>query len=417
MTGLVVIGASYAGIQSALAAREAGYAEDIIVICDETWLPYQRPPLSKDFLLGGTTEDKLVLRNETFFKKERIELVLGRRATEIDPGAKHVKLDDGATLDFDKLVLATGSRARRIAVPGADLDGVCYLRSVTDALDLKARLAQATNVAIVGGGFIGLEVASSAAKLGKKVTVVESVTRLLERAVCPLVSGFLHTTHLKAGVDVRMGESVVAMEGSNGRVAAVTLASGTKLPADLVLVGIGGIANDDLARAAGLKCTNGVVVDEHGRTEHPDIYAAGDCANHFSRFADGWIRLESVQNAQDQAKAAGLAIAGRPTPYDAVPWFWSDQYDAKLQIVGLSARHDRMVVRGAEDDGRFSAFMYRGENLIAADSINRPGDQLACRRLITAGVSPTPDEAADTSFDLKSLVKTIGTAGAARGPS
>jgi 3-phenylpropionate/trans-cinnamate dioxygenase ferredoxin reductase subunit len=414
MTGLVVIGASYAGIQSALSARESGFADAITVVCDETWLPYQRPPLSKDFLLGVTGEDKLVLRNEAFFQKERIDLILGRRATEIDPGAKRIRLDDDAALDFDKLVIATGSRARRIAVPGADLDGVCYLRSVTDALDLKARLAQASEVVIVGGGFIGLEVASSAAKSGKKVTVVESVTRLLERAVCPLVSGFLHATHLKAGVDVRMGESVVAMEGDNGRVAAVTLASGTRLAADLVLVGIGGIANDDLARAAGLRCTNGIVVDEHGRTEHPDIYAAGDCANHYSRFADGWIRLESVQNAQDQARTAGLAIAGRPTPYDAVPWFWSDQYDAKLQIVGLSARHDRMAVRGTEDDGRFSVFMYRGDDLIAADSINRPGDQLACRRLITAGVSPTPDEAADPSFDLKSLVKTIGKAGSAR---
>jgi len=413
MAGLVIIGASYAGIQSALSAREAGYADDITVVCDETWLPYQRPPLSKDFLLGVTGESHLVLRDEAFFKTERIDLALGHRATEIDTRAKRVHLDDGAALDFDTLVLATGSRARRIGVPGADLDGVCYLRTVTDALDLKARLAQASSVVIVGGGFIGLEVASSAAKLGKKVTVVESVTRLLERAVCPLVSGFLHTMHLKAGVEVRMGESVVAMEG-DGRVAAVTLASGTKLPADLVLVGIGGIANDDLARAAGIKCTNGVAVDAHGRTEHPDIYAAGDCANHYSRFADGWIRLESVQNAQDQAKAAGLAIAGRHAPYDAVPWFWSDQYDAKLQIVGLSARHDRMVVRGSEDDGKFSVFFYKGDDLIAADSINRPGDQMACRRLITAGVSPTPEEAADPSFDLRPLVRAADKARIAR---
>ncbi|HVV39609.1 MAG TPA: FAD-dependent oxidoreductase [Nitrobacter sp.] len=405
MSGLVVIGASYAGIQSALSAREEGFTGKITVVCDETWLPYQRPPLSKDFLVGVTSEDHLVLRNETFFEKECIDLALGRRATEIDPAAKRVTLDDGAVLDFDKLVLATGSRARRIAVPGADLDGVCYLRSVTDALDLKARLAQASEVVIAGGGFIGLEVASSAAKLGKKVTVVESVTRLLERAVCPLVSNFLHDTHLAAGVDVRTGESVIAIEGNNGRVAAVTLASGAKLPADLVLVGIGGIANDDLARAAGLACTNGVVVDEHGRTEHPNIYAAGDCANHYNRFAEGWIRLESVQNAQDQAKAAGLAIAGRHEPYDAVPRFWSDQYDAKLQIVGLSARHDRLVVRGSEDDGKFSVFFYRGDDLIAADSINRPGDQMACRRLIAAGVSPRPEEAADPSFDLRPLVK------------
>jgi 3-phenylpropionate/trans-cinnamate dioxygenase ferredoxin reductase subunit len=414
MAGLVVIGASYAGIQSALSAREGGFTGAITVVCDETWLPYQRPPLSKDFQLGVTSEDHLVLRDEAFFKKEQIELALGRRATEIDPAAKRIKLDDGVALDFDKLVLATGSRARRIAAPGADLDGVCYLRSVTDALDLKARLARAAEVVIVGGGFIGLEVASSAAKSGKKVTVVESVTRLLERAVCPLVSGFLHEAHLRAGVDVRMSDSVVAMEGNNDRVTAVTLASGIKLQADLVLVGIGGIANDDLARAAGLKCSNGIVVDEHGGTEHPDIYAAGDCANHYNRSAEGWIRLESVQNAQDQAKAAGLAIAGRHEPYNAVPRFWSDQYDTKLQIVGLSARHDRTVVRGSQADGKFSVFFYKGNDLIAADSINRPGDQMACRRLIAAGISPTLEEAADPSFDLKPLVRAADKANVAR---
>jgi 3-phenylpropionate/trans-cinnamate dioxygenase ferredoxin reductase subunit len=407
VSSVVVIGASYAGIQTALSAREAGYSDNITVVCDEAWLPYQRPPLSKDFLLGATSEENLVLRDKAFFKNERIDLILGQRATEVDPRVKRVGLDDGTLLDFDKLVIATGSRARRIPVSGAELDGVCYLRSVTDAIDLKARLEQAAEIVIVGGGFIGLEVASSAAKLGKRVTVVESVNRLLERAVCPLVSDFLYNTHRQAGVDVLMGETVTSMEGKNGHIAGVTLASGTRLPADMVLVGIGGIANDELAKTAGITCTNGIVVDEHGRTEHSDIYAAGDCANHYNRFADGWIRLESVQNAQDQAKAAGLAIADSHGPYDAVPRFWSDQYDAKLQIVGLSARHDRTVVRGSIAEAKFSVFFYRNGRLIAADSINRPGDQMAVRRLIAAGVSPTPDEAEDPSFDLKSLVKAI----------
>lgn len=407
MSGLVVIGASYAGIQTALSAREAGYSDSITVVCDEDWLPYQKPPLSKDFLLGITREENLVLRDEAFFKNGQIDLVLGQRATNIDPRAKRVGLDGAAPLGFDKLVIATGSRARRIPVPGAELDGVCYLRSVTDAIDLKARLGQAAEIVIVGGGFIGLEVASSAAKLGKKVTVVESVSRLLERAVCALVSDFLHNTHRQAGVDVLMEETVTSMEGRNGRIVSVTLASGTRLPADLVLVGIGGIANDELAKTAGIKCTNGIVVDEHGRTENPDIYAAGDCANHYNRFADSWIRLESVQNAQDQAKAAGLSIADSYGPYDAVPRFWSDQYDAKLQIVGLSARHDRAVVRGSTNEAKFSVFFYRNGKLIAADSVNRPGDQMAARRLIAAGISPAPEEAEDPAFDLKSLVKTI----------
>jgi 3-phenylpropionate/trans-cinnamate dioxygenase ferredoxin reductase subunit len=412
VSGLVVIGASYAGIQTALSARNAGYSSNITVVCDEAWLPYQRPPLSKDFLLGETSAENLVLRDEAFFKNEQLDLVLGQRAVDIDPHAKRIGLDDGTLLKFDKLVIATGSRARRIAVPGADLDGVCYLRSVTDAIDLKARLEQAAEIVIVGGGFIGLEVASSAIKLGKKVTVVESVSRLLERAVCPLVSDFLHDTHRQAGVDVLMGETVTSMEGRNGHIAGVALASGTRLPADLVLVGIGAIANDELARTAGITCTNGIVVDDHGRTENRDIYAAGDCANHYNRFAEGWIRLESVQNAQDQAKAAGLAIAESHGPYDAVPRFWSDQYDAKLQIVGLSTRHDRAVVRGSVAEAKFTVFFYRHGKLIAADSINRPGDQMAARRLIAAGVSPAPEEAEDLSFDLKSLVKTIDKAGA-----
>jgi 3-phenylpropionate/trans-cinnamate dioxygenase ferredoxin reductase component len=406
VSGLVVIGASYAGIQTALSAREAGYSGNVTVICDEAWLPYQRPPLSKGFLLGGTKEENLVLRDEAFFQNERIDLILARRAVDVTPHAKCVGLNDGTRLDFDKLVIATGSHARRISIPGADLDGVCYLRSVTDAIDLKARLERAADIVIIGGGFIGLEVASSATKLGKKVTVVESVNRLLERAVSPLVSDFLLNKHGQAGVDVIMGETVTSIEGKSERVAAVTLASGAKLPADLVLVGIGGIANHELAKAAGIKCTNGIVVDEHGRTENQDIFAAGDCANHYNRFADGWIRLESVQNAQDQAKAVGLAIAGRHGPYDAVPRFWSDQYDAKLQIVGMSARHDRTVLRGSVDEGRFTVFFYRNDKLIAADSINRPGDQMATRRLIAAGISPTPEEAEDPSFDLKSLMKT-----------
>jgi 3-phenylpropionate/trans-cinnamate dioxygenase ferredoxin reductase subunit len=412
MSGLVVIGASYAGIQAALAARQAGYSETVTVVCDEHWLPYQRPPLSKDFLLGATSKQNLVLRDDAFFANERIDLLLGHRAIEVDRRAKRVVSAGGATLDFDKLVIATGSHARRISVPGSELDGVCYLRSINDAIDLKARLDHATDIVIVGGGFIGLEVASSAAKLGKKVTVVESVARLLERAVSPLVSRFLLDTHLRAGVNVMLGETVVSVGGKGGRVDGVELASGIKLRADLVLVGIGGIANDELAKAAGLKCTNGIVVDEHGQTETQDVYAAGDCANHYNRFADGWVRLESVQNAQDQAKAAGLAIADSHEPYESVPRFWSDQYDIKLQIVGISARHDRAVVRGSIDEGRFSVFYYREDKLVAVDSINRPGDQMASRRLIAAGVSPSPEDAENLSFDLKSLVKAIDRAGA-----
>jgi 3-phenylpropionate/trans-cinnamate dioxygenase ferredoxin reductase component len=405
VNGLVIIGASYAGIQAALSARDAGYAEPVTVVADEHSLPYQRPPLSKDFLLDETSEQDLILRDDAFFASKRIDLLLARRVDEIDRKGRHIALADGVRLDFDKLVIATGSRARRISIPGAELDGVCYLRTVADAIDLKARLGQASEIVIVGGGFIGLEVASSTAKLGKKVTVIEAASRLLERAVSPIVSRFLLDAHAQAGVDVRLGDTVIAMTGNAGRIAGVDLGSGVCLRADLVVVGIGGIANDELATAAGLKCSNGIVVDQHGRTEISDIYAAGDCASHYSRFADGWIRLESVQHAQDQATAVGLAIADNHEPYDSVPRFWSDQYDLKLQIVGYAARCDRMVTRGSVEERRFSVFHYRQGRLVAVDSINRPGDQMAARRLIAAGISPTPEQAADSSFDIKALLK------------
>jgi 3-phenylpropionate/trans-cinnamate dioxygenase ferredoxin reductase subunit len=345
------------------------------------------------------------LRDEAFFENKLIELVLGRRVTEIDPRARRLTLSGGASLEFEKLVVATGSRARLIAVPGAELDGVCYLRSIADAVDLKARLARASEIVIVGGGFVGLEAAASSAKLGKKVAVIETATRLLERAVSPVVSNFLLNVHLQAGVDVMLGETVTSIDGRNGRVSGAVLSSGIKLRADLVLVGIGGIASDELADAAGLKCANGILVDEHGKTENPAIWAAGDCANHFNKFAGNRIRLESVQNAQDQAKAVGLSIAGGHGPYESVPRFWSDQYDVKLQMVGLAGIYDRMAVRGSVDAANFSVFYYRKDNLVAADSINRPGDQLAARRLIAAGKSPAPEQVEDSGFDLKSLVK------------
>jgi 3-phenylpropionate/trans-cinnamate dioxygenase ferredoxin reductase subunit len=230
---------------------------------------------------------------------------------------------------------------------------------------------------------------------------------LLERAVSPIVSNFLFEVHLRADVDVMLGETVTSIDGRNGRVSGVVLSSGTKLGADVILVGVGGIANEELAKAAGLKCANGILVDEHGKTENPRIWAAGDCANHFNKFADGWIRLESVQNAQDQARTAGLSIAGSHGPYESVPRFWSDQYDIKLQMVGLAGRYDRLAVRGSVEAGNFSIFYYRNGKLVAVDSVNRPGDQLAARRLIAVSKSPSPEEVEDLGFDLKSLVRGI----------
>lgn len=412
MSGLVVVGASYAGIQAALSARDSGYAERITVVADDHLLPYQRPPLSKDFLLDKVTQDGLVLRDDAFFKLKQIDLILETRVHAIDRRARQLSINGSTALDFGKLFIGTGSHARRLALPGSNLDGVCYLRSIRDAIDLKERLRNAAEIVVIGGGFIGLEVAASASKLGKKVTVIESASRLLERAVSPVVSQFLLDLHTRHGVDVRLNESVAGIEEHNGRAGFVTTQSGARLRADLVLVGIGGVPNDQLARDAQLNCTDGIVVDDHGMTSDPDIYAAGDCANHYNAHAQSWLRLESVQNAQDQAKAAGLAIAGKTGPYDSVPRFWSDQYDAKLQTVGLSRNFNRYAIRGSLEDGQFSVFYYRQDRLCAVDSVNRAGDQMAARRLIGSGISPTPEQAADLSFDFKSLLTPIKAVGA-----
>ena len=412
MSGLVVVGASYAGIQAALSARDSGYAERITVVADAHLLPYQRPPLSKDFLLDKVTQNNLVLRDDAFFKLKQIDLILETRVHAIDRHARTLSINGNTMLDFDKLFIGTGSHARRLAIPGSDLDGVCYLRSIRDAVDLKERLRHAAEIVVIGGGFIGLEVAASASKLGKKVTVIENASRLLERSVSPLVSQFLFDLHTKHGVDIRPNDTVAGIEGQNGRVAFVTTKGGACLRADLVLVGIGGVPNDQLARDAQLNCTNGIVVDDHGMTDDPGIYAAGDCANHYNAYAGDWLRLESVQNAQDQAKAAGLAIAGKTGPYDSVPRFWSDQYDAKLQTVGISRNFDRQAVRGSLENGQFSVFYYKQDKLCAVDSVSRAGDQMAARRLIGSGISPTPEQAADLSFDFKSLLTTINTTGA-----
>jgi 3-phenylpropionate/trans-cinnamate dioxygenase ferredoxin reductase subunit len=405
MTGLVVIGASYAGIQGALSARDAGYAEPITVVADEAWLPYLRPPLSKDFLTELATQESLVLRDRAFFDNKGIDLILGVCATDIDRQSRKILLGGHSALSFDKLLIGTGSHARKLAVPGADLGGVCYLRTMQDAIDLKASLRDAFEIVVVGGGFIGLEVAASASKLGKKVTVLESASRLLERAVSPVVSEFLLDMHRQRGVDVMLGETVVSIDGQNGRVTSVRCKNDTKISADLVLVGVGGIPNDRIAKDAGLNCTNGIAVDDHGRSSDPNIFAAGDCATHYNHFARAWLRLESVQNAQDQAKAAGLAITGSTGPYNSVPRFWSDQYDAKLQIVGISRNFDDQAIRGSIADGKFSVFYYRQGKLIAVDSVSRAGDQMAARRMIADGISPTPNQIRDPSFDLKSLLK------------
>jgi NADPH-dependent 2,4-dienoyl-CoA reductase/sulfur reductase-like enzyme len=403
VNGFVIIGASYAGVHAALAARETGYDGPIRLVADEPHLPYQRPPLSKAYLAADAAPDTLVLRGADVFAAKAVDLVLGARAETIDAAARRITLANGERLDFDHLLIATGSRARRLPVEGQDRDGVLFLRTLDDAHALRPRLRAAGDVVVIGGGFIGLEVASTAAKAGKSVTLIEAAPRLLGRAVAPEISQYLLDLHRGHGVDIRLDSGIARIEAGAGESHVVVLENGEKLRADLVLVGVGGVANEELARAAGLACDNGIVVDAIGRTAAPGIYAAGDCSQHHNVWAGRRLRLESVQHATDQGRAVGLAVAGKEEPYTSVPRFWSDQYDAKLQMVGLAAPQDTSVIRGSIADGRFSVFRYRDGRLVAVDSINRPGDQMIARRLIAAGRSPSPDQAADSSFDLKSL--------------
>ena len=399
----IIVGASQAGLQVAESLRGEGFDGPITLIGEEAHPPYQRPPLSKALLTGETTEDRLILRGPELLAKRNIELLTGARAVAIDRQASSVRLSDGRSLPYRGLALTTGGRARALPIPGADLDGVVTLRTIEDSRRIAAGIAKASAVAVVGGGFIGLEIAAAARKAGKPVVVLEALERLLARSSAPFVSDFFLDLHRSHGVDVRLATQVTAFAG-DGHVRGVVTGDGKTHPADLVVVGVGIVANSELAQDCGLACERGIVVDDCSRTADPAIVAAGDCTAR--RMADGTLlRLESVQNAIEQGKSAAAALVGRARPFTAAPWFWSDQFDVRLQMAGLSAGHDRIVVRGAPQERRLSVFYFRGERLIAVDSVNRAPDHIAARRLLDAGKSPTFAQAADEGFALAGLLK------------
>lgn len=402
--GLVIVGGCYAAAQIAASAREAGYAEPITILSEEAFAPYQRPPLSKTFLTGKFAANALPLRGEAFYRDNRVELRLNTRATRIDRAARAVETATGERVPYERLALAVGARPRPLPVPGSDLDGVLELRSLADALAVRERLADIASVVIVGGGFIGLEAASALVALGKSVTVIEAQERLLARAIAPRLAEYLTEVHRRRGVAIRLRSSVREIRGESGRVRAVVTGTDETIAADLVLVAIGVKPNSSLAEESGLACNDGIIVDRFARTADPDIVAAGDCTRHPSTYTTAPLRLESVQNALDQAKTAAASIAGTARPYDAVPWFWSDQYELKLQMVGLSQGHEACVARGDPESGRFALLYLRGVTLIAVDTVNRPADHMLGRKLVAARVTLTPDQAADESFDLKSLL-------------
>jgi 3-phenylpropionate/trans-cinnamate dioxygenase ferredoxin reductase component len=399
--GVVIVGAGQAGFQVAASLRMEGYEDAITLIGDEPNLPYQRPPLSKGFMAGKQDIEATALRPAAFYASHRIELMMCEKVTGIDRVARVVRLRSGRDVPYEALVLAVGARNRTLPIERAELDGICYLRTDVEAVDIRQRLEDAQDVVVIGGGFIGLELAAAASALGKSVRVLELQSRLMPRVVSPLLSDFYREVHASHGVQISLGVALVNVVGDHGKVSGIILSDGSVCPADLVLVGIGVVPNTELALEAGLTVSNGIVVDEYLRTEDESVYAIGDCANHPNPFATGRVRIESVQNAVDQAKCIAAAIVGRSESYSAVPWFWTDQFDIKLQMAGLSGGYGQVVTRGERESRKFSVFYFRDGRLAAVDSVNRPADHLAARKLIGARTAITPAQAADPGVDLK----------------
>ncbi|HSW14577.1 MAG TPA: FAD-dependent oxidoreductase [Solimonas sp.] len=399
----VIVGAGQAGSDLASSLRQLGYAGRIVLLGEEQAIPYRRPPLSKAFLSGDITEEALYIKTREAYAKHGIELHTGARVTAIDRVAHSVTLADGSACTYSKLALTTGGRARRLDLPGAGHPNVHYVRTIDDIRQLRERFKPGQRLVIVGGGYIGLEAASVGIKKELKVTLVEALPRLLARVTGAELSQYYDSVHRRHGVDIRLGVGVQALEG-NGKAEAVVLQDGTRLPADIVIVGIGLIPNTELAQQCGVAVDNGILVDLYSQTSDPDIVAAGDCTNHDNGFLGRRIRLESVPNASEQARVAAATICGKQVPHASVPWFWSDQYNLKLQMAGLSQGHDRVVVRGSMEQDSFAAFYLQDGVVIAVDTVNRPQDFMFGKKIVAGKLRPDPAMLADESVALKSLV-------------
>ncbi len=397
---IIIVGAGQAGVQAVQSLRAEGFTGPITMIGDEAYPPYQRPPLSKAYLLGAFERPRLFLKADSYYGEADCALILDTRVIAIHRAERAVELADGRRLAYDKLLLATGARVRRLACPGADLPGVHYLKTIADVDGLQAAFQAGRRIAVVGGGYIGLEVAAVGAKRGLDVTVFEAMDRLMARAVSPQLSAFYAAEHEKAGVKLKLRTGVEAI-GGNGKVEWVK-AGGETFPCDIVLVGIGVVPCDELAVAAGLGSDDGIVVDANAQTGDPHIWAAGDCTRHVGREGH-YIRLECVQNAIDQAKHAALAMTGKPKTYSEVPWFWSDQYDLKLQIAGLARPTDRTVLRGDPAARKFAVFHLRDGVVAAVEAVNAAPEYLVGKKMIAAGRAVAAETLADTSIPIKQL--------------
>jgi 3-phenylpropionate/trans-cinnamate dioxygenase ferredoxin reductase subunit len=399
----VIVGAGQAGGDLATALRQWGYGGRIVLIGDEQAVPYRRPPLSKAFLLGDVGAEPLFLKPREAYQKHDIDLRTGTKVTSIDRMAHTVSLDDGRSLEYSKLVLATGGRARRLNLPGAEKPNVHYIGTIDDVLRLREQFVSGQRLVIVGGGYVGLEIAAVGIKSRLKVTLVESMPRLLARVTGPELSSYYHAVHRKRGVNIRLGASVSAIDGED-RAEAIVLQNGEKSPADVVVVGIGLIPNTELVEQAGLQVDNGIVVDPHSQASDPDIYSAGDCTNHDNGFLGKRLRLESVPNASEQTRVAAASICGKPMPHSGMPWFWSEQYELKLQMAGISQGYERVVIRGSMENDSFAAFYLQNGIVIAVDSVNRAQDFLIGKKMVTGRMLGDPAALANESIALKTLV-------------
>ena len=401
---VLIAGAGHAGFQLAVSLRQLGYEGRVCLINDEAHLPYQRPPLSKAYLKGDGKPDSLMFRPEKFYHDQHIELIADR-AVSIDRPARRLLLASGAALDYAHLVLATGARNRLLDIPNANLADVLYLRILDESEALRLRIASARHVVVIGAGFIGLEFAATARAKGLEVDVIELGARVMARAVTAEISEYFQQRHTEAGIRLHFGVQATSIESDGTHVTGVSLSDGRHVPADLVVVGVGVLPNIELAAAAGLPVASGIIVDEQLLTSDPDISAIGDCALFASRRFGGSLRLESVQNATDQARCVAARLTGDAKTYDGQPWFWSDQGDDKLQIAGLTTGYDRVVVRGDPAQRSFSAFCYREGRLVGVESVNRAADHVFGRKILGLNRSIAPEQAADLDFDLKAAVK------------
>ena len=402
---VLIVGAGHGGAQAAVALRQQGFAGSVAIVGDEPDLPYERPPLSKDYLVGDKAFERMLIRPAAFWADRDVAMLTGTRVVAVDADERRVTTAAGARIGYGSLIWAAGGSPRRLSCPGHDLAGVHAIRTRADVDALLGELPAVSCVVVIGGGYIGLEAAASLSKLGKQVTVLEALDRVLARVAGEPLSRFFEAEHRAHGVAVQLGVGVTGLEGRDGKVTGVQLADGGLLPADIVIVGIGIAPAVEALLAAGATGGNGVDVDDHCRTSLPDVFAIGDCAAHSNHFADGaQIRLESVQNANDQATTAARAICGQPQPYDAVPWFWSNQYDLRLQTVGLSSGFDQTVLRGDMATRSFSLIYLKAGRLIALDCVNATRDYVQGKALVAGGLKIDPALLADVEQPLKSLV-------------